>query len=376
MMRLPRFRYHAPRSLREATRILHEEGAGAMVLAGGTDLVPNMKRRQQQPPVLISLGRIDELGRLDFAADGSALIGAGVTLRELELARRLAESHGALWRAVGQVATPLIRNQATIGGNVCLDTRCNYYNQSLEWRKAIDYCMKAPRGQTGVYDATAHLGRSNGAERDGEALGSVCWVAPGSPRCWAVQSSDSAPALVALGAEVELVSTQGTRLVPAAELYHDDGMAYLTRRADEIVSRVLVHRSEGWRSTYWKLRRRGSFDFPVLGVAVAIKRHRSGTVDEARVVLGAVASRPVMVRKASEMLVGRPLLDQDIADVADEAARLAKPMDNTDFALGWRKAVVKSFIKGALLELRGDDPRALGALARRATQHLPLPLLP
>jgi 4-hydroxybenzoyl-CoA reductase subunit beta len=182
-----------------------------------------------------------------------------------------------------------------------------------------------------------------------------------------VSSTDCAPALIALGAEVSLVSTAGERRIPLAELYHNDGMAYLTRRPDEIVTAIHLGGERGagrgeWRSTYWKLRRRGSFDFPVLGVAAAIRLARSGergsgrtpVVEEARVVLGAVASHPVVVPE-SALLAGRPLTDEVIRAFADAAVRHARPMDNTDFELGWRKKVARSYLAGALRELR-DPP--------------------
>jgi 4-hydroxybenzoyl-CoA reductase subunit beta len=195
--------------------------------------------------------------------------------------------------------------------------------------------------------------------------GKVCWVAPGSPRCWAVSSTDLAPALVALGAEVELVAQAGRRTLPLAALYRDDGIVYLGKRPDEILTEVRLPDARGWRSTYWKLRRREAFDFPVLGVAAALKLAADGTVEAARLVFGAVASHPV-VAEAADKLVGRRLTDELIGEVADSAFRLAKPLDNTDFHIGWRKRIARAFVAGALRELRGDDPALLGSLARRA----------
>jgi 4-hydroxybenzoyl-CoA reductase subunit beta len=353
MMRANAFRYLAPRTLAEAASMLAAEGPAARLLAGGTDLVPNMKRRQQTPPVVVSLRRIPTLRAIAAAADGSLAIGASVTLTELALEPRLGEARRAAARAAGSVATPQIRNMGTVGGNLCLDTRCNYYDQSYEWRKAIDFCMKAPKGE---------------AQRTRD--GGICWVATQSPRCWAVSSTDTAPALVALGAEVSLVSAGGERRIPLGGLYVDDGMDYLTKRPDEILTAVHVPALDGWRSTYWKLRRRGAFDFPVLGVAAAVKLGAAGVVEQARLVLGAVASHPVTVDTAS--LVGRPLDDAAIEAFADAASKHAKPLDNTDFALGWRKRVARAYVVGALRELRGDDVSVLGPLARHATAMLPL----
>jgi len=338
MMRAGAFRYHAARSLADAAAALASEGPSAMLLAGGTDLVPNMKRRQNAPEVLISLRHVRELRGI--ACNGETTIGAGTTLSDIVRTAALAEKHRALVCAAGQVATPLIRNSATIGGNLCLDTRCNYFNQTYEWRKAIGFCLRGPLP-------------------DG-----ICWVAPSSPRCWAVASSDTAPALIALGARVTLRSVEGERDLPLEDLYADDGARPLTKRPDEIVTSILIP-SHGTRSTYWKLRRRGSIDFPVLGVAAAIRFGPHDVVEEARIVLGAVASHPLLVPE-SELLVGRPLTDDVIAEFAESASRHAKPLDTSDFQMTWRKTVVRSFLSGALRELRGDDPSTFPLLAREA----------
>ena len=338
MMRAPDFRYHAARSVADAARALRDGGNEAMLLAGGTDLVPNLKRRQQTPKLLVGIRRLRELRRV---RNGQGLeIGSARLLSEIAADRRIGREYAALGRAAGLVATPQIRNMATLGGNLCLDTRCTYYNQSYEWRQAISFCMKAPAA-TGGRACTSPTGDA------------ICWVATSSPRCWAVSSSDTAPALIALGARVTLVSSEGERDIPLEELYADDGMAYLTRRADEILTAVRLPPADaGRRSTYWKLRRRGSFDFPVLSVAAAVRFDGAGVVAEARVVLGAVASRPVLVPEASQ-LVGRRLTDDAVEGFAEAAAVHAKPMDNTDLALGWRKKVARRYLAGALRELGG-----------------------
>lgn len=337
MMRAPDFRYYAARSVRDAAAALRDGGSGAMLIAGGTDLVPNMKRRQQVPSVLIGLRGIRALRRI---ANGDGLtVGAGATLADVAEHRKVARGYRALAQAAGAVATPQIRNMGTLGGNLCLDTRCTYYNQSAEWRQAINFCMKAPASNGGHACATP----------DGA---SICWVATSSPRCWAVSSTDTAPALIALGAEVTLAGADGERRLPLEQLYNDDGMAYLTKRPDEIVTAVhLAPADSAWRSTYLKLRRRGSFDFPVLSVAAAVRLDPAGRVAAARVVLGAVASRPVRVPE-SEMLVGRPLDEEAIGAFAEVAAAHAKPMDNTDLTLAWRKKVARRWVAAALRELR------------------------
>src|SRR5258707_8636600 len=260
MMRLPWFDYRAPRSLGEAARILAGEGPNAMLLAGGTDLLPNMKRRQMAPGILVSLRNIPEMKR------NGAVLGAGTTLTEIV---RKPELPRGLRQAAAQVATVHLRNMGTIGGNLCLDTRCNYYNQNYEWRKAIDFCLK----------------------KDGD----ICWVATASKRCVAMSSTDCAPALLVLATKVKLVSASGGRELALEELYNNDGIDYLRRRPDEILTEVSFQ--EGLRSSYWKLRRRGAFDFPVLGVAAAATM-KNGFLENAKIALGAAASPPFALEKA------------------------------------------------------------------------------
>jgi len=342
-MRLPWFGFHSPKSIVEAAEILAAEGPQAMLIAGGTDLIPNMKRRHQTPATLVSLRQIETLKKTSKGS--GAVLGAGLTLNEVVANRAVRAKYAGLWQAAAQVATVHLRNMGTLGGNLCLDTRCNYYNQNYEWRKAIDFCLK----------------------KDGE----ICWVATASKRCVAASSTDTAPALIALGASVRLVSTQGERDVALADLYRNDGIDYLTRRSDEILTEVKLPASEGWRSSYWKLRRRGSFDFPVLGVAAAVKTARDGTVEDARIALGAVSSRPFLT-KAGELLVGRRLTDEAIAEVGRKVASVAKPMDNTDLNLYWRKDVVSEFVGYALREIRGDDMSATRVrIARHDLREIP-----
>jgi 4-hydroxybenzoyl-CoA reductase subunit beta len=318
VLRLPSFRYLQPRSLAEALKMKADAGPDGMFVAGGTDLYPNMKRRHQEPRTVISLMGIPELSRLD-----GWNVGTCVTLTALSNLPTF--QHSAIATAARLVSTPLLRNMGTLGGNLCLDTRCNYYNQSYEWRKSIDFCMKKE--------------------------GHICWVAPSSPRCWAVSSSDVAPVMVAIGAEYRLVGPQGERVVPAGRFYANDGINYLTKQPDEILVEVRLPSPNGWDSVYHKLRRRGSFDFPVLGVAAWIKWNGK-TVAEARVVLGGVASYPQEVPEAGAALRGNQLSDESIAAAADAAYRPSKPMDNTDFDLSWRKQMTRVYVKRALAELR------------------------
>jgi 4-hydroxybenzoyl-CoA reductase subunit beta len=316
MMRLPWFEHRAPKTVQEAARILAGEGPQAMLIAGGTDLLPNMKRRHQAPKVLVSIRGIEELRR-----NGAAL-GAATTLTQI-IGR--SELPLGLRQAAHQVATVHLRNMGTLGGNLCLDTRCNYYNQNYEWRKAIGFCLKKE--------------------------GDVCWVATASKRCVAASSTDCAPALLALGASVRLYSDKGEREMALEDLYNNDGIDYLQRRPDEILTQIRIP-GKVRRSAYWKLRRRGAFDFPVLGVGAALSE--DGNV---RIALGAVASRPFLVERANEFLKGRQLTDEVIEEAARLVGSRAKPMDNTDLDLYWRKDVTAELTRYALRELRGDDMR-------------------
>jgi 4-hydroxybenzoyl-CoA reductase subunit beta len=322
MLRLPSFTYLQPKSLADALRMKADAGPDGMFVAGGTDLYPNMKRRHQEPRTVISLMGIAELGKME-----GWNVGTCVTLSTLSNLPTFQRSHSALTNAARLVSTPLLRNMGTLGGNLCLDTRCNYYNQSYEWRKAIDFCMKKD--------------------------GAICWVAPSSPRCWAVSSSDIAPVMVALGAEYRLVGPQGggERMVPAGRFYQNDGINYLTKQPDEILTGVRLPAPNGWDAVYHKLRRRGSFDFPVLGVAAWIKWNGK-KVAEARIVLGGVASWPQEVPEAAAALKGATLTDETIEAAAAAAYRPSKPMDNTDFDLSWRKQMTRVYVTRALEELR------------------------
>ena len=327
MLRLPRFRYHEPRTVDEAVQLWTDAAPDAAYVAGGTDLYPNMKRRQQTPATVIALHRIPELRTITGTPEVGLTIGACVTLTELATHESVRGRYPAVAHAAHVVSTPILRNMGTIGGNLLLDTRCNYYDQNYEWRKAINFCMK----------------------RDGE----ICWVAPSSPRCWAVQSSDGVPVAVALGAEVTLTSARGTRRIAASELYRNDGIQYLEKSPDELLVAYHLPPVNGhWRASYRKLRRRDAFDFPVLGVAARVDFASDGSVKAARIVLGAVASYPQEIPAAAKAILGTRLDEGAIAAAADAAYRPAKPMDNTDFTLAWRKEMVRVHVQRALQDIR------------------------
>jgi 4-hydroxybenzoyl-CoA reductase subunit beta len=302
-----------------------------MVVAGGTDLYPNMKRRQQEPPVVIGLRTVRGLGGVVATPTGLS-IGATTSLHDVATHPSVRDRYPALANAAGLVSTPHLRRMGTLGGNLCLDTRCTYYDQTYHWRKSIDFCLKKD--------------------------GAICWVAPGSARCWAVSSSDTAPVAVALRAQFRLVSAQGERRVPATDFFADDGIAYLTRRSDEILVSVDLPELAGWRMTYEKLRRRGSFDFPILGVAAAVKQV-DGVVQEARLVLGAVGSAPVDQSALTQPLVGNQPSVEAIRAVAGAAYRGARPLDNTDLNYAWRKKMARVYVERALARVCGLELPAI-----------------
>ena len=295
------------------------------MVAGGTDLWPNMKRRHQSADDVVSLRDVAELRGIRGEAGGELRIGAMTTLAAVAASPLIRSTHPALARAVASISSPAIRNMATLGGNLCLDTRCTYYNQNQEWRESIDFCMKEG--------------------------GTVCWVAPQSPRCWAVSASDAAPILCALDARVRLLSAGGEREARLGDLYRDDGIDYMTKRPDEVLTEVVIPAPGGLESSFWKLRRRGSIDFAVLAVATALVRDAEGRVEDARVWLGSVASAPVHSDAAARELIGQALTPDVIARAAGAARKVATPLDNTDFTLQWRSKMVVAYVEAALREI-------------------------
>jgi 4-hydroxybenzoyl-CoA reductase subunit beta len=337
MMGLPKFEFRVPRTIAEAVRSVGDVGPTAQFVAGGTDLYPNMKRRQQTPKTVISVMRLQELNQITGDGPSGVRIGASVTLTDIVEHPLINRDYPVIAHAARTISTPILRNMGTIGGNLLLDTRCNYYDQNFEWRKGINFCLK----------------------KDGD----VCWVAPGSSKCWAVQSSDLVPVMVAIGAKFRLASTLGERLIEAAGFYNDDGIDYLKKRPDELLVEIHLPPTNGWRASYQKLRRRGAFDFPVLGVAAWIQTEqdkirtgsgsdRVATIKDARIVLGGIAPSPLNITEAGAALIGHAFDADHIQAAAEAAYTKARPLDNTDFVMNWRKQMARVYTLRALEDLR------------------------
>jgi 4-hydroxybenzoyl-CoA reductase subunit beta len=303
--------------------MLHEHGDRARLVSGGTDLLPKMKRGQMEPEILVGLGHLVELRQVRVTDSGGFDLGAGVTLTEITSHPLLRAAYPGFVQAAALVSSPALRNAGTIGGNLCVDTRCNYYDESYEWRQAAGFCLK----------------------KDGD----VCRVAPAFVTCRANASSDTAPVAIALGATVVLVGPTGEREVPVASLYQGDGKFYLTIAGDEVLTSLRLPAPGGWRSAYVKVRSRDTIDFPVVGVAVALQMN-GPVVDAARIVLTAVGPQPLDVSEAAAPLLGRELDDALVEEVAAQGAKAARPVDNADLSYVWRKRITRKAIAQAIRE--------------------------
>lgn len=293
------------------------------MLAGGTDLIPSMRQRLFEPHHVLDLRQVRELRGIRAQADNSVEIGAMTTLAEVEHSDLIRQHYAVLSEAATTVASPLLRNMGTIGGNICLDTRCLWYNQSLTWRKGCGFCIKKD--------------------------GNLCHVAPGGAKCWAAFSADTPPALLCLNAEIEIAGASGTRRFPLREFYTGEGDAYRVLRPDEIVTKIILPASSAdCRGVYRKLRVRGSIDYPLAGVAVVLKPLH-GHFSEAQIALTAVNPAPVLVKGAGTMLTGKPIDEALAEQVGDLAARTAKPLTTSALTPEYRREMIRVFTKRAIL---------------------------
>jgi 4-hydroxybenzoyl-CoA reductase subunit beta len=323
-MSLSEFRLFRPRNLPEVWGHLNDHAGNTRVLAGGTDLLPSMRQKLFEPEHVLDLRQIQQLKGIRETEQGIE-IGALTTLYEIEHSALLRESYPVLVEAAKTVASPLIRHMGTIGGNVCLDTRCLWYNQSLTWRKSCGFCIK----------------------KDGD----LCHVAPGGTKCWAAFSADTPPALLCLNAEIEIASASATRQIPLRDFYTGEGDDYRRLQPSELVTKIILPRStSGYRGIYRKLRVRGSIDYPLAGVAIAVKRS-NGHIEDIQIALTAVNPAPVVVEGLTA-LVNRGQIDESTADHAGElAARTAKPLTTSALTPEYRREMIRVFTKRTLLAL-------------------------
>ena len=320
-MSLPEFKLLRPRTVEEAVGFLSKHEKNIRVLAGGTDLIPSMRQRLFEPEFVLDIRHIGELKGI--RTEAAVEIGALTTLTAIEQSAFLREHYPVLVEAAAAVASPLLRNMGTIGGNICLDTRCLWYNQSLTWRKGCGFCIK----------------------KDGD----LCHVAPGGTKCWATFSGDTPPALLCLDAEIEIAGPSGVRRIPLREFYTGVGDSYRKLEANELVTRVFLPKSTAdYRGVYRKLRVRGSIDYPLAGVAVALRRS-NGHVTDARLAITAVNPAPGLVRGASEVLEGKSLNEELAELVGDMAARTAKPLTTSALTPEYRREMIRVFTKRAVL---------------------------
>jgi 4-hydroxybenzoyl-CoA reductase subunit beta len=321
---LPTFQLLRPRTVDETMSFLAKYPGETKIVAGGTDLLPSMKQKLFTPPYLLDLRSVSELSGIT-SSDAGITIGALTPLSVIEHSALIRRDYAVLHEAVKTVASPVIRNMATLGGNICLDTRCLWYNQSLLWRKSCGFCLK----------------------KDGD----LCHVAPGGKFCWATFSGDTPPALLCLDAELEIAGPHGVRRVALRDFYVNDGIVRLHLASDEIVTRVFLPASSaGWRGSYQKLRVRGSIDYPLAGVAVALRvEARNRRIEDARVAITAVNPAPHLVKDADAQLVGS-IADETLADrIGEMAARTAKPLTTSALTPEYRREMVRVFTKRAVL---------------------------
>lgn len=326
MLRLPPYRYHRPASLEEAVEIKGEHGDEAMFIAGGTDLVPNMKHRLFEPSHLVALKGLPELSGI--RRDGEHVrIGAGETLTDVATSELVRSSFPALADAAGHVAGPQLRNAGTIGGNVCLDTRCTYYNQTEFWRGALGYCLK----------------------KDGD----VCHVTKVGKKCVAAHSADTPPVLMTLDAVLVLAGPDGRREVPVRDFFVADGIINSQRAPDEILVEVRIPvASAQRRQAYAKLRQRKSIDFPLLTIAIAADVDGDGTVRTLDGVVTGLGSRPRVLTGWQDIAEGRPLDDEVVDELAERAHKQCHPLENIIVDPDWRRAMVPVYVKRALAKVR------------------------
>lgn len=325
MLRLHPYEYHRPTTVAEAIALLAEHAGDALPIAGGTDLVPNMKHGLFTPGHLVSLRAVEEMRGLEVGAD-EIRIGACETLEAISASPGVRSAAPALARAAGLVSGPQLRRMGTIGGNICLDTRCTYYNQTRFWRKALGYCLK----------------------KDGDA----CHVVRGGTRCVAAHSADTPPVLMVLDAVLEIAGPEGSREMPIDDFFTSDGVWNRVITPNELIVAVRFPvPAEGTRSAFQKLRAREAIDFPLANLAVSVTRGSDGRVEALRMVVSAMGSYPRKVGRVERAAVGNPLDGGVIDAIAEQAFRQCHPLDNLTVDKEWRRAMIPVLTRRALREI-------------------------
>jgi 4-hydroxybenzoyl-CoA reductase subunit beta len=324
MLRLHEYEYHRPRTLDDAAALLAAHPGRARVIAGGTDLVPNMKHGLFTPQHLIALRQIAELHGIE-ERDGELVIGAAETLSAVSRHPLVQRYFPSLALATGSVAGPQLRNRGTVGGNLCLDTRCTYYNQTFFWRSSLGFCLK----------------------KDGD----TCHVTKTGRKCVAAHSADTAPVLMTLGAVAELSSVEGDRDIAVTDFFVADGIENTVRGWNEIVTRIRIPLPQpGLRTSFRKLRQRGAIDFPLLNVAVAAKLEEY-VVRDIHIVVSALGSRPRALSGLDKVAAGRPLDEETRAAIAHRAFQQCHPLTNIIVDPDWRRAMVPVYVRRALEDI-------------------------
>jgi len=328
MLRLQPFDFVKPESVEETLALLSKHGRAAKVVAGGTDAMPNLKHGLYEPEVVIGLSALDELRGVAVEPDGTLAIGAMTTLEEVESHPLVVARAPGLAQAAHAVAGPTQRTMGTLGGNVCLDTRCVWINQTHFWRKSLGYCLKKD--------------------------GTVCHVIEGGKTCVAAASNDTATMLCALGATLVIRSVRGTRTVAIRDYYKGDGVFNQRLEQDELLVQIRVPaprlaNGASW-SGYAKLRARNSIDFPKLSIAAAFTTNASGAIDDATVVVSAIAATPRLIAGVAELARGGRHDDLALlARIGERAQKVTIPLTNIDGDTDWRRAMVPVFVKRAFL---------------------------
>ncbi|MDG2033217.1 MAG: FAD binding domain-containing protein [Rhodospirillales bacterium] len=322
---MPNFQLHRPETIEDAVKA-RADNDDALYFAGGTDMLVNVRRGIEQPQNLVDLSAITGMKSITLDNDGLH-IGASVTLKELRDHETVVENYTAISQSAKAVAGATHQMYGTLGGNLCLDTRCLFYNQSEWWRQSNDYCLKE-RGDT-------------------------CHVAPGGKRCFAAFSGDMAPSMLVYDAEVDIASEDGIKRMPLIDLYQNDGLDHLTLKPGELLTAVhLPQVLAGDPSAYEKARVRGSIDFPLAGAAVRLRTSADGLIEDLAIALTAVNPYPQIV-SGLEGLIGAKLSKESAMQVRDTVRKQAKPMRTTTVAPWYRRRVIGAITKRLVEELAG-----------------------